>query len=269
MSVLKEGDSGPQVAKIQQLLKDAGFSPGAIDGDFGPATKAAVLGFQKSHGLLADGIVGPKTLAVLDPKAEPAADSHDTVIDKVTVTMVSKMFSMTPVDNIKENLPFVFAGLKGEKLTDKNMILMALATIRAETESFEPISEFKSKFNTSPGGHPFDLYDNRKDLGNQGKPDGASFRGRGYIQLTGRANYKQHGNAIGLGDQLVQHPEKANDPTIAGKLLAHFLKNKEKKIREALLDHDLKAARKLVNGGSHGLDRFSSAFHIGEKVIPG
>ena len=36
------------------------------------------------------------------------------------------------------------------------MVLMALATIRAETESFEPISEGKSKFNTSPGGRPFD-----------------------------------------------------------------------------------------------------------------
>jgi len=63
-----------------------------------------------------------------------------------------------------------------------------------------PISEFKSKFNTSPNGHPFDLYDNRrKDLGNQGKPDGKRYRGRGFIQLTGRFNYNKHGKAIGLG----------------------------------------------------------------------
>jgi peptidoglycan L-alanyl-D-glutamate endopeptidase CwlK len=34
------------------------------------------------------------------------------------------------------------------------MILMALGTIRAETASFEPISEGQSRFNTSPGGHP-------------------------------------------------------------------------------------------------------------------
>ena len=54
---------------------------------------------------------------------------------------------------------------------------MAIATIRAETAGFEPISEFKSRFNTSPQGHPFDLYDSRKDLGNCGAPDGTNFKG--------------------------------------------------------------------------------------------
>lgn len=56
------------------------------------------------------------------------------------------------------------------------MVLMALATIRAETEGFEPISEYKSEYNTSPSGHPFDLYDNRQDLGNTGKLDGKNLK---------------------------------------------------------------------------------------------
>ncbi|MDF0667352.1 MAG: hypothetical protein P0119_14930 [Nitrospira sp.] len=59
------------------------------------------------------------------------------------------------------------------------MVLVALAIIRAETESFEPIAEGRSRYNTSPNGHPFDLYDYRKDLGNQGPPDGEQYRGRG------------------------------------------------------------------------------------------
>jgi len=75
---------------------------------------------------------------------------------------------------------------------------MALATIRAETESFHPINEGLSKFNTSPGGHPFDLYDHRTDLGNQGKGDGAKYRGRGYVKLTGRFNYQNYGAALGV-----------------------------------------------------------------------
>ncbi len=145
---------------------------------------------------------------------------------------------------------------------------MALATIRAETESFLPISEFQSRFNTSPGGHPFDLYDNRKDLGNQGPPDGASYKGRGFIQLTGRTNYQVHGTAIGLGNQLVQNPDLANDPEIAARLLASFLKNKEGLIKQALLADDLATARRLVNGGSHGLDAFTNAYRIGERLIP-
>jgi N-acetylmuramoyl-L-alanine amidase len=51
----------PLVGKVQQALKDAGFDPGPIDGEFGPNTVAAVFAFQKTHRLVADGIVGPAT----------------------------------------------------------------------------------------------------------------------------------------------------------------------------------------------------------------
>lgn len=264
MSVLKEGSSGPAVIKLQERLKELGFDPGAIDGDFGPGTEAAVMAFQKSQGLLADGIAGPRTLHAL---GQTQGNRLPSAVPQVTVAVVSKMFPATPLGNIKANLPVVLEALEAANLADKPMVLMALATIRAETESFEPISEGRSKFNTSPNGHPFDLYDNRKDLGNRGRPDGASFKGRGFIQLTGRANYQTHGAAIGLGNQLVDKPELANDPKIAAQLLASFLKAKERPVKEALLDNDLKQARKLVNGGSHGLDRFVDAYSIGNRLI--
>ena len=119
----------------------------------------------------------------------------------------------------------------------------------------------------APGGHPFNLYDNRGDLGNKGRPDGERFKGRGFIQLTGRSNYQVHGAAIGLGTGLIENPELANDPTIAARLLASFIKAKEQKIRNALAPGNLKEARRLVNGGSHGLDRFTHAFRIGQKLL--
>jgi len=185
----------------------------------------------------------------------------------VTAETVSKMFPGVPITNIKENLPFVLQALADAGLADKPMVLMALATIRAETGNFTPLSEFKSKFNTAPGGPPFGLYDNRHDLGNQGPPDGDSFKGRGYIQLTGRSNYQIHGAAIGLGNQLIDNPKLANQPDIAAKLLASFIKSKEQAIRNALKAGDLKKARKLVNGGSHGLDEFTKAYKTGEALI--
>ncbi len=264
MATLKEGAVGPEVATLQEQLKALGFDPGSVDGEFGPATEAAVISFQQSEGLLADGIVGPHTQAAL---ALPTPDPLPSVIPGVTLTAVSKMFPFTPLGNIKANLPLVLNALVADALQDKPMVLTALATIRAETEGFEPISEGKSRFNTSPGGPPFDLYDNRRDLGNRGRPDGDRFKGRGFIQLTGRFNYQKHGAAIGLGDQLIQDPELANESNIAAKLLASFLKDKQIPIKEALRNNELKQARKLVNGGSNGLDRFVDAFTIGDNLI--
>jgi peptidoglycan L-alanyl-D-glutamate endopeptidase CwlK len=144
---------------------------------------------------------------------------------------------------------------------------MAISTIRAETGRFEPISEYKSRFNTSPNGHSFDLYDNRKDLGNRGKPDGSSFKGRGFVQLTGRANYERYSKQLGLGTGLVDNPELANDAKVAADLLALFLKDKERRIRDALIDGDLAGARKAVNGGRHGLREFSESYRVGDALL--
>lgn len=263
MPLFKEGSSGPEVKQIQQALKDKGFDPGVIDGLFGPGTEAAVVALQKSEGLAPDGIVGQQTLKALGIVPPVTLGAFN--IDNVTTAQVSKMFPHTPIGNLKENLPFVLQALKDAGLDDKQMVLMALATIRAETASFEPISEGKSRFNTSPNGHPFDLYDNRRDLGNRGKPDGDSFKGRGFIQLTGRANYTKFGAEI--GKDLANNPALANDPKIAADLLAHFLKHGETRIRRCLADHDLAGARKVVNGGRHGLAAFASAFNIGNGII--
>jgi peptidoglycan hydrolase-like protein with peptidoglycan-binding domain len=286
MSVLKQGSSGPEVTALQTRLRELGFDPKGVDGNFGPGTKAALIAFQKSKGLTADGIAGPQTMGALQLGAGVAAgastgsttSSGDSVgggaaagaapaVAGVTAETVSKMFPGVPITNIKENLPFVLQALADAGLADKPMVLMALATIRAETGNFTPLSEFKSKFNTAPGGPPFGLYDNRHDLGNQGPPDGDSFKGRGFIQLTGRSNYQVHGAAIGLGNQLIDNPRLANQPDIAAKLLASFIKSKEQAIRNALKAGNLKKARKLVNGGSHGLDEFTKAFNTGKNLL--
>jgi peptidoglycan L-alanyl-D-glutamate endopeptidase CwlK len=189
------------------------------------------------------------------------------VIPGVTVMIVSRMFPGAPVENIEANLPLMLHALVEAQLNDHSMVLMALGTIRAETAAFEPISEGPSPFNTSPGGRPFDLYDRRQDLGNEGAPDGERFKGRGFVQLTGRANYHVHGQAIGLDTQLLENPELANDPAIAAKLLASFLRSRETQIRSALEAGDLQTARRLVNGGRHGVDAFSRAYRTGDRLI--
>jgi len=64
--LLRKGSRGAAVSHLQTLLKNHGASPGAVDGDFGPKTLAAVKHFQSSHHLGVDGVVGPHTWAALD-----------------------------------------------------------------------------------------------------------------------------------------------------------------------------------------------------------
>lgn len=65
MSVLKQGSKGPEVTDLQIKLQRLGFKPGMADGRFGPGTKKALIAFQKSMGLKADGIAGPRTRSAL------------------------------------------------------------------------------------------------------------------------------------------------------------------------------------------------------------
>jgi predicted chitinase len=267
MRTLGSGDKGAEVKNLQHRLLELGFSPGTPDGIFGPITRSAVSEFQRSRGLLVDGNAGPATLRALDLITQEEYLAAVTVIPRVTVDLVAKLFPWASVANIEQYLPFILKALTEAELVDKNMVLMALATIRVETGGFCPISELPSKYNTLPPGPPFNLYDQRADLGNLGPPDGERFRGRGFIQLTGRDNYKRYGQKIGLDNQLIENPELANSPQIAGKLLATFLKDKEKKIREALQEGRLDAARRLVNGGVHGLAVFEKTFKTGAQLI--
>ena len=65
--LIKQGSKGADVRAIQDVLNFhiRRLSPVAVDGDFGPRTRARVVEFQTSNGLVADGIVGPITLGRL------------------------------------------------------------------------------------------------------------------------------------------------------------------------------------------------------------
>lgn len=68
--VLRRGDSGGCVKKVQTLLNEKGHNAGAADGGFGPNTERAVKSLQSAMGLSTDGVVGSKTWAVLESKDE-------------------------------------------------------------------------------------------------------------------------------------------------------------------------------------------------------
>ena len=63
---LKPGDTGPEVVALQNALVGLGATGVTVDGNYGPATQAAVAAFQQAHGLTADGVVGPETAAAIN-----------------------------------------------------------------------------------------------------------------------------------------------------------------------------------------------------------
>ena len=64
-TTLKPGAKGAQARALQRALAALGYSPGKIDGSYGPATEKALTGFQRASKLSPDGVLGPKTLAAL------------------------------------------------------------------------------------------------------------------------------------------------------------------------------------------------------------
>ena len=65
-TTLRPGDSGSSVTSLQQALNQLGYDVGTADGNYGPATTAAVAAFQKAQGLTEDGIAGPTTLTAIN-----------------------------------------------------------------------------------------------------------------------------------------------------------------------------------------------------------
>lgn len=266
--LLLRGTRSEAVVRLKQALvtalgERAGTWPGLAAGDILDAdTEAALRAWQASVGLVADGIAGPRVQTAL--KLMPAASF---AVDLEFAT-VRQLFPFTKAANIAANLPYVSAALAAFELTDAALVAVALGTIRAETEGFVPIAELPSRFNTLPGQSPFSAYDAGTDigktLGNTVPGDGQRFCGRGYVQLTGRHNYARLGALLGI--PLADYPDWGCAPEIAACLLAAFLDAARERLKKALVAGDLRAARKVVNGGGHGLDRFTDTFERAQKL---
>lgn len=123
------------------------------------------------------------------------------------------------------------------------VMIGALATVRVECgKAFKPIGEYNSGT----------AYEGRKDLGNINPGDGQKFKGRGFIQLTGRTNYTTYGDKLNI--DLVDHPELALTNTTAAQILAQYFKDRG--CNTACNNQNWGRVRLLVNGGTNGLTLF-------------
>ena len=107
-------------------------------------------------------------------------------------------------------------------------------------------------------------YEHRADLGNNQPGDGPRFKGRGLIQLTGRANYAAYGAAIGR-DLLADPTAVADEPTLAVGVATWFW------TRHGLNAHadvdDLLAITRAINGGLNGLDDRATRLKVAKLAL--
>jgi len=250
LKLTKPMTTGPAVRQLQQRLKVLGYDL-AVDGCFGPGTVAAVKKLQAAKGLTADGIVGPATRAALSTGNTRSLASHQ------VAKRPAAPFALTPTQigticgcagaNVEQHWPGLQKAMAECGMSDHACMVAAIATIGTEVPSFLPINEY--------GGNAYftKMYEGRKDLGNTQPGDGARYHGRGYIQLTGRANYRSYGQKLGL--PLEQNPDLALRPEVAARILARYMKDRG--IDKLAERGDWQGVRRAVNGGLNGWDRFS------------
>lgn len=95
-----------------------------------------------------------------------------------------------------------------------------------------------------------EAYEGRRDLGNIKPGDGRRYKGRGLIQLTGRANYRDTGKVLKI--DLENHPERAAEPVLSLRIACEYWKSR--RINAAADRDDLITVTRLINGGLNGLD---------------
>jgi predicted chitinase len=109
-----------------------------------------------------------------------------------------------------------------------------------------------------------DAYEGRKDLGNTRPGDGRRYKGRGPIQVTGRANYTAAGEALGL--PLVESPELAARPEVGFRVAAWFWRTRE--LNELADAGNFDAITRRINGGYNGKAE-RDAYHAKAKAVLG
>ena len=184
-------------------------------------------------------------------------------IDKKVKTFVNscleKLISETPSSMrkyAKNSIPLILEEAKKAGVNDPKQLAYILATAQHESHLGQWMQEFASG----------KQYEGRKDLGNTESGDGMRFKGRGFVQVTGRKNYQDWSNRLEI--DLIKNPEKAADPKIAADILVRGMRDGTftgKKLSDYFNDstRDFRNARRIVNG----LDKAKLIEEYAEKYL--
>jgi len=178
--------------------------------------------------------------------AQDDSDAYDRLLGASTYEEYKKKFSenntpVSPGGSFSEGA--LISALDAAGYTNKKERAMFLAQMAHESGNFRYDEEIWGPTSAQKG------YEGRSDLGNNQPGDGYKYRGRGYIQLTGRANYRQYGKLLGV--DLENNPDLAKDPNIAARVAIEYWKKRVN--RTAAQKGDVKTVTYNINGGYNGL----------------
>jgi putative chitinase len=280
--LLKVGSTGEDVTKLQVKL---GVDP---IGKFGPKTEAAVKGWQSAHGLTPDGIVGDATWAKM---FAPVAETPALAPIAAPVPTVAPVAQGFKLDALKGHVPQVVIDAIPDTaarfgITTPLRLAHFLAQCGHESGGFRATQEnlnysakglcgiFRKYFPSVTVAMQYErkpekianrVYASRMGNGNEASGEGWKYRGRGYIQLTGKENYKAFDATV--PEDITSNPDLVATKYALASAAFFFKKNGLWAICDRGADMGtVTAVTKRVNGGTIGLaDRqkhFKEFYHL-------
>lgn len=259
--ILKIGSSGEDVKKIQEKL---GLKS---DGVFGTVTDVTVKKWQLSNGLKADGIVGEGTWTkmfgikqLITEPSTPIASSSPLKLEKLKGHIPDAVISQIPETAAKFNItnPLRLAHFLsqcghesgGFKAVHENLNYSAHGLKKIFPKYFP--GNLSESYAKNPEKIASKVYGSRMGNGDETTKEGFKFRGRGFIQLTGKDNYTRFGKFI--GEDTVSNPDLVATKYPLASAAFFFDSNKLWAICDKGADDTtVTAVTKRVNGGTNGL----------------
>jgi predicted chitinase len=246
---------------VLSVLVTAAFGPHAQEASRPvsmPTGTAAGRPGSDDHRATAELSVARHLLRIEGREARPSRSGARPALSSPAAGRIARAVG-APKETVAKEWPVIEKALDQHGMTDVRTKVAAAATVVTEVGTgFRPVNEHGSR------GYFTSMYEGRGDLGNTRAGDGARFHGRGYIQLTGRANYRSYGERLGL--PLEQRPGIALRPAVGARVLAQYFK--ERGIDEDARRGRWRDVRLKVNGGLNGWTTYRRTVSALLKAMP-
>jgi len=251
--ILKLGSQGELVKTLQRFLKIED------DGDFGPMTESAVKKWQKDNGLLDDGIVGSKTLSKMGLTINESLDS-ELDISKLKGHIPDSVYNEIPtvINKFNINTPLRLSHFLAQCAHESGNFRVVTENLNYSVSGLEKTfgryfpNNLAESYARNPEKIASRVYGSRMGNGDETTKEGWKFRGRGYIQLTGKNNYEKFADSI--NEDVVSNPDLVSEKYPLTSAAWFFKNNCINKCDEGASYDTIKKVTRCVNGGYNGLE---------------